>query len=99
MGFSALHSSEVPLILNPQTRSITPQLHIVFDNHFSTVSSVEREINPPDHWADLYLEDTMSVPTNSSPLSSTCSIFLDDDWLTLEERELKRRASACQQAV
>jgi hypothetical protein len=99
MGFSALHSSEVPLVLNLQTGSITPQYHIVFDDHFSTVSSVEREINPPDHWADLCLEDAMSVPTDSSPLSSTRSNFLDNDWLTLEERELKGHASARQQAV
>ena len=42
VGFSTLHSSEVSLVLNLQTGSITPQYHVVFDDCFSTVSSVER---------------------------------------------------------
>ena len=64
VGFSLLHSSEVPLVLNLQTGSITPQYHVVFDDHFSTVSSVEREIDPPEHWADLCLEDLTYIPTD-----------------------------------
>ena len=30
LGISNLHSSEVPLVLNLQTGSITPQFHVVF---------------------------------------------------------------------
>ena len=32
LGFSTLHSSEVPLVLNQATGSITPQFHVVFDD-------------------------------------------------------------------
>ena len=32
MGMSPLHSSSVPLVLNPSTGSITPQFHVVFDD-------------------------------------------------------------------
>jgi hypothetical protein len=36
-----------PLVLNLQTGSITPQYYVVFDNHFSTASSDDREDEPP----------------------------------------------------
>jgi hypothetical protein len=97
MGFSHLHSSEVPLVLNLQTGSITAQFHVVFDDYFSTVSSVEREIDPPNHWAELCLEHTTYIPTEPMPDESTH--FLDDDWLTLDEREIKSRTIARSDAI
>jgi hypothetical protein len=42
VGFSKLHSSLVPLILNIQTGKITPQFHVVFDDKFETVVSLPR---------------------------------------------------------
>jgi hypothetical protein len=50
MGISIQHSSEVPMVLNLTTGSITAQFHAVLDDLFSTVSSVDREHEPPDHW-------------------------------------------------
>jgi len=38
-GFSPRHSTTVGRILNPQTGHISPQYHIVVDEHFSTVMS------------------------------------------------------------
>jgi hypothetical protein len=64
MGLSHLHSSNVPLVLNLATGSITPQFHVVFYDDFSTVSSVERETEPPDNWADLCMENTAYIPTD-----------------------------------
>jgi hypothetical protein len=98
VGFSLLHSSEVPLVLNLQTGSITPQYHVVFDDHFSTVSSVEREIDPPEHWAELCLENTTFIPTEVDETTPT-NLFLDDDWLTPDEREFKIRAMTRQDAI
>ena len=49
MDFSNLQSSKVPLVLKLETRRITPQYHVVFDDLFSTVSSYERENEPPDN--------------------------------------------------
>ena len=37
MGFSKMHSTQVGLVLNLLTGSISPQYHVVFDNMFSTV--------------------------------------------------------------
>jgi hypothetical protein len=99
VGFSSLHSSEVPLVLNLQTGSITPQYHVVFDDHFSTVSSVEREIDPPEHWADLCLEDSTYIPTEGNSDDGGAPVFLDDDWLTPDEREFKARALTRQDTI
>jgi hypothetical protein len=102
MGFSYLHSSEVPLILNLQTGSITPQYHVVFDDYFSTVTSVEREEEPPEHWAELCLENTTYIPTEletTADTDRTGTLFLDDDWLTPDEREWATRVMTRKDAV
>ena len=89
LGFSSQHSSEVPLVLNLQTGSITPQYHVVFDDHFSTVTSVAREEDPPGHWDELCLEHTTYIHTESS--ASDTIAYLEDDWLTPPERVIKER--------
>ena len=38
IGMSPLHSSSVPLVLNPSTGSITPQFHVVFDDWFGSIA-------------------------------------------------------------
>lgn len=93
MGFSHLHSSDVPLVLNLQTGSITPQFHVVFDDYFSTVSSIEREADPPDHWSELCLENSIFISTDLDQDAPNHSLFLDDDWLTPDERLVKQRST------
>ena len=39
MGFSKIHSTQVGLVLNPLTGSISPQYYVVFYDMFSTVMS------------------------------------------------------------
>ena len=39
MGFSEIHSTQVGLVLNLLTVSISPQYHVVFDDMLSTVDS------------------------------------------------------------
>ena len=97
LGFSSLHSSEVPLVLNLQTGSITPQYHVVFDDHFSTVTSIAREEEPPAHWDELCLENTTYIHTEAS--ASDTTIYLEDDWLTPDERVVKERQAQRQTAV
>jgi hypothetical protein len=62
LGFSTLHSSEVPLVVNHANGSITQQFHVVFNDFFSTVTSVDRENHPPDSWAELCLEHATYIP-------------------------------------
>jgi hypothetical protein len=94
-----MHSSEGPLVLNLQTGSITPQFHVIFEYYFSTVNSVEREIDPPEHWAELCLENSTFIPTDPGEDGAPTAVFLDDDWLTPDEREFKTRALTRNEAI
>ncbi len=40
LGFSNLHLSQVPLVLNIATGHISPQFHVIFDDKFETVHSL-----------------------------------------------------------
>jgi hypothetical protein len=40
LGFSDLHSSPVPLVLNVATGNTSPQFHVIFDDKFETVHSL-----------------------------------------------------------
>jgi hypothetical protein len=85
MGLSNKHSSEVPMVLILNTGSITTQFHVVFDDLFTIVPSVEKENDPPSHWEDLCLESSTHILADDPPT------FLQDDWLTDKEREVKYR--------
>jgi hypothetical protein len=52
VGCSPSHAANVSLILNPQTGHISPQLHVVYDNDFTTVPHL-RTATVPAHWMEL----------------------------------------------
>jgi hypothetical protein len=89
VGLSDSHSSDVPLILNLSTGSISPQFHVVFDDSFSTVMSIGTEDKVPTFWEELCLDSSHRIP-----LDEDASAYLPDDWLTPAELEEKRRARA-----
>ena len=88
VGLSTIHSSEVPLILNLTTGSITPQYHVVFDDRYSTVASIGDDDDPPSDWDDLCLDNSLYVPADAAPDTPQ---HLHDDWLAEAEREVKHR--------
>jgi hypothetical protein len=49
LGLSQQRASEVPLMLDIGSGSITTQFHVVFDDLFTTVPSIERENEAPEH--------------------------------------------------
>jgi hypothetical protein len=59
LGFSPNHSTNVNLVLNPETGSITPQYHVVFDEKFSTTASTvtEDSLTPAVHLWDTLRAD------------------------------------------
>jgi hypothetical protein len=85
MGLSMQHTSEVPQVLKLSTGSIITHFNVVFDDQFTTVSSIERETEPPDHWEELCLENSSQI------LTDTESSHLHNDWLSPEEQEENRR--------
>ena len=56
MGMSPLHSSSVPLVLNPSTGSITPQFHVVFDDWFGSVAVSPDDLPDfnSDEWTKMF---------------------------------------------
>ena len=57
MGFSQVHSSLVPLVLNVSTGKISPQYHVVFDDEFSTVNSLPTEDSLDIQWTRIFKLD------------------------------------------
>ena len=53
VGFSPLHSSLVPLVLNITTGKITPQYHVIFDDKFQTVVSLPTGTAIRDEWLNI----------------------------------------------
>ena len=53
LGFSEKHHSTVALVLNPETGSVTPQYHVIFDERFSSVIRDDSEFSD-DEWLDLF---------------------------------------------
>lgn len=89
LGYSPFHSSDVPLVLNLQTGSISPQFHVVFDDAFTTVHSISEDTPPPEFWTAANVESCIyRVPVDTDDPSVS---LLPDDWLTPTELEEKRR--------
>ena len=77
VGLSTIHSSEVPLVLNLSTGSITAQYHVVFDDRFSTVQAIGPDDMPPTHWEYLCLENTLYMcPPMTQPTCLCTSIMI-----------------------
>ncbi len=53
LGFSNLHSSQVPLVLNIATGYISPQFHVIFEDKFETVYSLPIDEPLNMHWAQI----------------------------------------------
>ena len=78
VGYSPVHSSDVPLVLNLQTGSISPQYHIVFDDLFSTVQSLSVSEEPPTFWNESGIEEHLhKVILDVDTLAQ-----LGEEWLT-----------------
>jgi hypothetical protein len=59
LGMSPDHASSVPLVLSTTTGLVSPQFHVIFDDHFSTTSSLHTNTIPP-HWSTLLNDSSMS---------------------------------------
>ena len=95
LGYSSVHSSDVPLILNLTTGSISPQYHVVFDDTFSTVVSLSAEEEPPPFWNEVDLDEYVSRVHLDEDTPAT----LSEEWLTPSELEERRRSSTRSQQI
>eukprot|EP00957_Ditylum_brightwellii_P049245 3736924-Ditylum_brightwellii.AAC.1 len=63
LGPSCVHTSNVHLVLNPRTSHVSPQIHVFFDDAFSTVPYL-RSGTVPVLWKEL-------VESNGADLKGT----------------------------
>ena len=87
LGYSDVHSSLVPLVLNVRTGKISPQYHVIFDDEFATVHSTN-EIPFGKQWTqilkltkELYLDVEY---TSGGKIDNSFYPPLDDEWITDE---------------
>ena len=79
MSFRKVHSTQVELVLNLLTVSISPQYHVVFDDMFSTV--VISTTADPEVWIRLFTSSKLSIQVM---LYQEDDPYLDDEWLTAD---------------
>lgn len=89
VGFSPIHSSLVPLVLNLSTGKITPQFHVIFDDKFQTVLSLPKGTTIRDEWMniltfgnDCFLDVDRD---NTDPQTTLPQEFID--WFTAHDGE------------
>ncbi len=85
LGFSTLHSSQVPLVMNVDTGKISPQFHVIFDDKFETVLSMALGDSIDDQWKLIFclkqecFEDVDFNEDGNAILPPLTSIFQQDD--------------------
>ena len=85
LGFSKDHSSKIGLFRNLQTGSISPQFHVVFDELFTTVNSVDED---DDTWIELFVSDREYYgPDEDEEELESDDMFpdIDPEWLPIAE--------------
>lgn len=102
VGFSPDHSTNVPLVYNPKTQHISPQFHVIFDDHFSTTPTLTTEIKQNEIFQKLYsssrecfvdAEDLALSDAEKNCKHEPLSSLLDQQWLTPEQRVARQEDS------
>jgi hypothetical protein len=62
LGFSDLHSSQVPLVLDIESGHISPQLHAIFDDKFETIDSLPSNQPLDQQWAKMFSLELSALP-------------------------------------
>ena len=84
MGFRKMHSTQVVLVLNLLTGSISPQYHVLFDYMFSTVmSSIAAD---PEVWIRLVTSRNSRIQVM---LDQEDDPELDYEWLADDEHLIR----------
>eukprot|EP00956_Cyclotella_meneghiniana_P017490 scaffold28544_cov39-Cyclotella_meneghiniana.AAC.1 len=108
VGFSPDHSTNVPLVYNPKTQHISPQYHVIFDDHFTTVPAFTDEVERNEIFAQLFtssreqfvdVDDSGASDDNEPCEHEPLSDLLDSEWLTPDERLARQDLASPEGAV
>lgn len=89
VGFSDEHSSLAPLVLNPKTQHISPQYHVIFDDKFTTVPSLNSVEEQNAIWNELFKQKKNEIFIDVEDLTLSRTL-LKDQWLNEEELRHKQ---------
>ena len=83
LGFSPEHSTLVGLVRNLKTEHVSPQWHLVFDKHFETVSSTDKDDDKEGAiWTSLFTDaelcDWYFNKNSTNPVDAVTE--LDEEW-------------------
>jgi hypothetical protein len=88
LGRSPHHATNVPLVMNIATGLVSPQFHVVYDDHFSTTQSFETNTLPPN-WIHLFQERSDNVLADNPILRDAHTLGPEwDDPVPLPESTL-----------
>ena len=87
LGFSRGHSSTIGLMRNLQTGYISPQFHVVFDELFTTVHSVDED---DETWIELFISEREYYGPDEEEEDDDALAFpdIDPEWLPVAELPL-----------
>eukprot|EP00804_Cyclotella_cryptica_P008821 CCRYP_013059-RA/>CCRYP_013059-RA protein AED:0.64 eAED:0.36 QI:0/0/0/1/0/0.5/2/0/330 len=92
MGFSSEHSPLVPLVLNPTTKHISPQYHVIFDDDFTTVPSLNT-IEERDKLFEQLFEMATEYFIDPDDVDARRSL-LRDEWLSPLDQQRRATSSS-----
>lgn len=91
LGFSKHHSSMIGIVRNIQTGSVTPQFHVVFDELFSTVHSLDED-DPT--WVELFVSEHNYYGPDEEEEDADTLAFPDLESSWLPDSEIKTAPAA-----
>jgi hypothetical protein len=77
LGRSPQNASNVPLVMNIKTGLVSPQYHVVFDDHFTTTQCLTTNVLPAN-WKTLFQERSENVLADKPILQD--SHILGPEW-------------------
>ncbi len=86
LGFSTLHSTQVPIVMNDDKGKISPQFHVIFGDKYKTVVSMNSEEMIGEQWRSIihlkqeYFEDVDYDGAGNAILTPLTSLFQHDDF-------------------
>ena len=88
---STSHASSVLLVLNPNTGSITPQFHVVFDDWFATVTSKIDNLPNSYEWRKLFGNSTYQYMFDDDDVNALDQLSSDlENQIDTENAEFAR---------
>jgi len=93
VGFSPLHARSVALVYNPSTTHVSPQFHIVYDEHFSSVSGTSAKSST--ELMESLFETAKWASEILHPDSPSAQYFFDDYWDPPTTNESTHPATSC----